>query len=93
MSLQDVIAMTDYEPRPYSGRGMYGKKCLSVVCDDVFSFIADLIEFAECNPDYDNLADDIRKVRTDSLGLRTIVYWPRIKYKEDEDNGDADCVD
>lgn len=37
MTLQEFLEDADYETRPYSGRGMYGKKCLAVTADDPVS--------------------------------------------------------
>lgn len=64
--------------RSYSGRCMYGRECLAIVCDHA----TDCIEAAA--------AEGFRGASQDSLGLRVIVYWPRMEIPEgfeiEEDN-------
>ena len=50
----------------YSGRGMYGKECYGIVCSDPTR----CIEVAATK--------GLKGARVDSMGTRTIVYWPRI---------------
>jgi len=51
----------------YSGRGMYGAKCLGIVCADPVP----CIEYAAEN--------GIRGAVYDQMGLDYIVYWPEIR--------------
>lgn len=50
----------------YSGRGMYGKSCVGIVCSDP----NECLEVAG--------AHGIRGGVVDSMGLSFIVYWPKI---------------
>lgn len=84
MTIQEVIeAHCEYgEMRSYSGRGMYGKECLGVTVDDPYRFMMELgygigVEESEC-------AEGLRlpAVQVDSLGLSSIVYFPKEKYDE-----------
>jgi len=50
----------------YSGRGMYGKTCVGIVCDNA----SECLEVAG--------AHGIRGGVVDSMGLSVIVYWPKI---------------
>lgn len=54
----------------YSGRGMYGKTCYGITCDNE----DECIEAAG--------AKGLRGARTDNMGRGTIVYWPSIKGKD-----------
>lgn len=92
MTLQQIIEDLGYETRSYSGRGMYGKSCLGVSLDaeeKPFKILADVFEY---------LLDDMggiqetekkaitkafRQAQTDSLGLGTILYFPRVEYLEE----------
>lgn len=81
--------------RSYSGRGMYGDRCLGVTGKDVPSIFADLLEaFSnmytdEGDVDMSSVAELFRRTKWDSMGLDVIVYWPRIKWvDEEEDEGD-----
>jgi len=65
--LQEVADEIGGELREYSGRGMYGKSCLGIVCDDP----SDCIEEA--------VVRGIRGACRDSMGKQAIVYWPSIK--------------
>lgn len=101
-----LIEQTGNQPRSYSGRGMYGSECLGVVVDDPIEFVLDLFwsmsalkvilspngDIHELDTDIEQLVDALRHSRTDSMGLSTILYWPRIKWEgspsldDDEDN-------
>lgn len=84
--LQDVLEQLGYEVRSYSGRGMYGARCLGVVVDaDVPIFKVGMEVGAElercCNGRW---SDSFEKARTDNLGLGTILYFPSVEYSEEE---------
>lgn len=55
----------------YSGRWMFGKTCVGIICDNAYS----CIEAAA--------AQGIRGARTDNMGRSYIVYWPSIKSDND----------
>ena len=83
-----ALANTEYEPRPYSGRGMYGKSCVGVVVEslgDAFLLGARLaLELGEEPP----------IPSSDSMGRGLIVYWRTIEMEEvgvvdDEDSEEA----
>ncbi len=81
-------------PRSYSGRGMYGKKCVGIVTDDpsdcVLAIVRELMD--DCG-DIDELRDLVGYLDNssqDSMGRSAIVYWPRIEWQE-LDDGDNDC--
>lgn len=82
-----------YKISPYVGRGM-NRECLSLSAPDV-----------ECAIEFVMLAKDelgrgaLKGMRTDSLGLRIVAYWPHILYSyaesqelEAEDVRSADCA-
>lgn len=68
----------------YSGRGMYGKECLAVVWTTqphpaVTAELAYVLAGAD-----DDVADLVDRIwslptYTDSMGRRTVIYWPNIK--------------
>ena len=76
--LYDALATLGYEPRCYSGRSMYGKKCLGVVLESD----QELWSLAQA------LARDdieIEAPKTDSFGRGIVIYWPSIKWEEIEE--------
>ena len=79
MTVIDVIKtlVEKFEGRPYfgySGRGMYGKKCVGIVCD----YPGEVEDYC------DELGFD--KPSIDNMGLDYIVYWTNINFTEEEYN-------
>jgi len=76
-NLIEALEEAGYEPRSYSGRGMYGKCCVSVSGDDVSEWdIARALWFN--NFDQEDL--DIPAPRQDQLGLGIVLYWPSFEW-------------
>ena len=79
----------DLEVRSYSGRGMYGRSCVGVDCGrNTHQVLAQIvIALAERGDDgletAAHLADD-GAVATDSLGMGSILYFPRLPWVEEE---------
>lgn len=69
-ALQDIAQQNDGRLRSYSGRGMYGAQCLGVTTEYPNSVMEDAG------------AAGIKGARQDSMGLKTIVYWPHIGVPE-----------
>jgi hypothetical protein len=72
MTIQDqIIAIADQiggQVRlDYSGRGMFGAKCMGIVCTSATEAIEAAARWG------------IRGAQRDSMGKRAIVYWPNIK--------------
>lgn len=76
--LEELAANEGWNLRQnYSGRGMYGETCVGIVTDAPM----DCIEGA--------VSRGIRGARTDSMGLSTIVYWPKVQWpKSKKKNND-----
>jgi hypothetical protein len=81
----------ELEARSYVGRAMYGKQCLGVELPkgmEIGQFVAAMLEFSETKQDNEDLITAFENMRQDSMGLGTIVYFPRIPYVENaNDNG------
>lgn len=58
----------------YSGRNMFGARCLGITCRSPIA----AIEAAA--------ALGLRGARQDNLGLSYIVYWPKVKERNDDEN-------
>jgi hypothetical protein len=68
----------------YSGRGMYGSECFGIVCNE-----SNFAQFcAAIGAATDGWGDWIYKVRSDSMGLSTIWYWPGVSFAEGQDETD-----
>lgn len=75
-SLQDLILDlandgAEFRCRSYSGRGMCGKECLAVVCDD--PLLALQVISYEAGSEGIHMPTNIRQ---DSMGTQYVVYWP-----------------
>lgn len=88
----------EFNIRSYSGRAMYGKSCLAITGDNM-SLILLGMEIARYNieaeeNDINDVVDeaDVDSYRQDSMGLGSVIYWPRIPFsgeeKEDEEDED-----
>ncbi len=82
--------------RSYSGRGMYGDQCVGVDCHNPTQTLAQIM-FALCEegPDGLDAAEHftrVEAVRTDSMGLGMILYFPRLPWVAEESE-DEDCED
>lgn len=92
--LQTILEDADLNVRSYSGRGMYGRKCLGVSCDsesykDMMEAILDGVAQAASQDNWsvvDDVKEAMRNLQQDNLGMGTIVYWPRVEYAEGEDD-------
>jgi hypothetical protein len=83
----------DYKLRTdYSGRGMYGKACVGIVAyspDEVLKEI--ILEINDLEDPYyrADIINELFDYRTDSMGLKKIIYWPNIKADEfDEEDSE-----
>lgn len=90
--LQRIIEDGEFNCRSYSGRGMYGKSCLGVEIDlnhdsSLGSLMASIVYLTteDCQ---EEVAEGLKRLRMDSLGLGQIVYFPGIPYSEDEPESD-----
>ena len=98
MTLQELIEDLGYDTRSYSGRGMYGTTCLGVSLDkNDLQFMLELGHaMAEHNneidtdtpegADEDELIRLPKRVSSDSMGLGSIVYFPNVEYKDEDEN-------
>lgn len=75
---------SDYKPRSYSGRGMYGRECLGFACDSVDGFIEDIYERMSGTLMGDSTEAEVRRLlkgrSSDQMGRRYIVYFPSVKW-------------
>jgi hypothetical protein len=102
-SFQKMIEDLGYETRSYSGRVMFGKKCLGITLDrdqSMGELMGDIMNsfagHAAKGSTY-KLADALevaakafRDMRTDSMGLGTIVYFPGILFDDTDEDDSAE---
>lgn len=86
--LEDDVGL---EVRSYSGRGMYGKRCVGVEVPrgGLGNFIADVMEaVAGSDVDVGVVADAFRSMAVDSMGMDTIVYFTQVPYASDDEGNE-----
>jgi hypothetical protein len=79
-----AIEAAEFEPQSYSGRGMYGKRCVGFVTDgDLFSAGA-AVAAALVDQDLAHRVEDLAElgVSRDSMGHDTIVYFRGVPWPE-----------
>lgn len=87
MTFQEFLENEGYETRAYSGRGMYGRECLAITVRNPIQVAQDIGWKAARTPE----SDFPQQVRTDSMGLDYVIYWPNEKYEDgDSDTNDQD---
>lgn len=64
----------------YSGRGMYGRKCVGFVCEDnVFQHIIRLADFLHESA-VSSAEEALGQIQMDQLGFERIVYFPELSH-------------
>jgi hypothetical protein len=77
-ALEEFATENNITIREYSGRGMYGKTCLSIYTDADF----DLVELGMYLGKYGGVSyQEIAGMRSDQMGKGMIYYWPHVTYK------------
>lgn len=80
--LIELIENAGYEARSYSGRAMYGEQCVALVTDDPEVYVgAQIVLSADDESEQQKAAQAMRGARTDSMGLSTVIYFPRFPWQ------------
>ena len=76
----EALEEAGYEVTSYSGRGMYGKECVSIHGDVTAWELARALWFN--NFDEDDL--DIPEPRQDQMVLGIVLYWPSFEWPQED---------
>lgn len=86
------LSNTGLRVTSYSGRGMFGSKCVAVVLgndDSDADFVLQVIDQAQdggllddMGYDIADLCDALRQSRHDQMGLGRVIYWPNHKWDD-----------
>ena len=86
----NIVASAGYRPESYSGRGMFGKYCVSVNLDrnEETAFTSAVINATQISDLYDVL-QLISKHCKESMGMGVVLYWRSmsaddVKFPDDE---------
>ncbi len=101
--LKQIIEDAGFDARSYSGRGMYGRKCLSFNLEREENEFDAFLSIAESAQSYVESSDDgfeledvttyFMGAKSDSMGLGTVIYFPNVEWEELEDQFEEDFVD
>jgi hypothetical protein len=93
----DTFENAGYDPGSYSGRGMYGARCLSVTCDNPCKTLLDVVEqFDVARSEEDSVSEFIYTLgtpRADCMGMSQVLYFPDIVWQDealDEDESEEE---
>lgn len=76
--LINLIRDADGEPYSYSGRAMYGRRCVAVSDIKLHELVYQCAHTRQAG-------DLLRSMRTDSMGLGKVFYWPNVEWPADFD--------
>lgn len=86
-TLDEIFKDAGLKTRPYSGRNMYGGKCLGVVAEGCGKLLAAVAE----SPDAAHWAQELKSVQEDGMGSRaSIFYFPDVDPPEEEFDDEDD---
>jgi hypothetical protein len=98
--LEGLQKLYSFKIRNYTGRGTYGRKCLSIAMDHhsvhSFELAFHLGRAAQDSGRFQDVEDMICETREDSMGFCSVIYWPHVEYVAPEaviDEGDGDLND
>lgn len=99
--LIEVIGWAEFKAQKYSGRGMYGSECVGFTAKSEIKAVAKIVLetvniggwSGELDEDIASICEALEDAQTDSMGLDTIIYFPRIQWPEDVSEGEAvECL-
>lgn len=92
--LKEACENAGYTVRSYSGRGMYGRSCIGVECENPVKAAFEIA--AAMTVDYDDceewLSELARDASTDSMGRDAILYFPSVGWVAEE-SGATEATD
>ena len=90
-TFQEILEEAGYHTQSYSGRGMYGKRCIAITTDNsIGTVMGNIFQVAydELDEgDVEDFADTLSGMQQDHMGKSSMVYYfPNIEYTQDEDS-------
>lgn len=66
----------------YSGRGMFGRRCVAITCDNPLNVLCELFAYiVDSDEDLDgcDVQCALGEPKQDSMGMRSVLYFPKLK--------------
>lgn len=62
----------------YSGRCMFGEKCIGIICNNPLNTLLQLVTYIIDNYDYtgEDIKENLGEPKWDDMGLEKILYFP-----------------
>lgn len=79
--------------RSYSGRGMFGKTCLSVAGEEaeIREVLTDVICYLHNGDgDFEQQLRNLLRYKQDNAGPGIVVYWPNLPYVASSNDGEEE---
>ena len=92
--LKRICEEADLRIRSYSGRAMYGDRCVGIDGDNPLEILSAFYAGAfyltpsDIEIDWDELTRLVREGRMDSMGKGVILYFPSVSWPEGEVDSD-----
>ncbi len=83
--LQEWFEKAEYVCEDYSGRGMFGKRCLAVQDVTPQEFLKFVLCWIDNRTNTSEFREEISHFRTDSLGKGTVLYFPEFPLRSNYD--------
>ena len=87
--LIEACERVDLEPYSYSGRAMYGRRCLAFDCgnplEGLLSIARAIADQAEDIDEARDMLDSLNEPSFDSMGREYVVYFPHIEWIDLDD--------
>lgn len=85
--LQEILEGLGYECHSYSGKCMFGKKCLSCVIPSNVSLFELGFRVGKCDEAFGNELEskEYYSPKTDHRLGNDIIYWPNIPYEDSDE--------
>lgn len=100
--IKEIVENAGFDPQSYSGRGMYGRNCLSFNLDRDENVVDAILDLAEAvnsyveessEVDFGDVIYQFKGAKTDSMGLGEVIYFPNIEWEDDDEELEEDEED
>lgn len=86
----EILSDCDYEAFSYSGRGMFGERCVAIsghldVPDVMVDIMLAMVENCYDNGDMRAILEILKDTHTDNMGRGHVLYWPSAVMSVDEE--------
>lgn len=89
--LRDLLRKAGYRFYTYSGRAMYGRRCLAVDLPKTVDLFQLALDLAEQLPADEAMPDQVNSFSLDDMGRGIVVYWRHEKWQAEWERFDPEA--